>query len=283
MAEVETQILGRDERARLLDLGAEHLAQRPMQDVGRRVIPPDAVAAFAVDAGGDLVALRDRAGLHGCAVEDETGQAVLRVVDPNAHAIGPCELIGDHTGVADLPAGLGVERRSVEHDVDRCAFGHLCHTFAPCDERADLGTGGLVLLTPGELGGTELVEQLPEELDGRAVAFPSGRRVRFAGTHPLLAHQRVERVEVDGAVAFLRDLPREIDREAQRVVEEERVGPCDIALAQDAVEQVEPAGQGLTEALFFALHHRAHELVVGTRARGTRVPSPRRSRRPARE
>ena len=168
----------------------------------------------------------------------------------------PC----DHTGVADLPAGLGVERRAVEDDVDGCAFGHLCDALAARDECADLGAGGLVLLASGEVGGTELVEQFPEELDRRALAFPSGCRVRFAA-RALLVHQRTERVEVDRAVAFLRDLAREIDREAQRVVQEERVGPGDVAFAEDAVEQVEPAGKRLAEALLFALHHRTHELV----------------------
>ena len=86
--------------------------------------------------------------------------------------------------------------------------------------------------------------------------------MRFAGTRPLLVHQRVERVEVDGAVAFLGDLAREVDREAERVVQEERVGPGDVAFGQDAVEQVEAAGQRLAEALLFALHHRAHEIVL---------------------
>ena len=36
---------------------AEHLAQRPVQDVGRGVVAADRVAARAVDRGDDLVAL----------------------------------------------------------------------------------------------------------------------------------------------------------------------------------------------------------------------------------
>ena len=86
--------------------------------------------------------------------------------------------------------------------------------------------------------------------------------MRFAGTRALLVHQRVERVEVDGAAALLRDLAREVDREAERVVKEERVGPGDVTVAEDAVEQVEPTCQRLTEALLLTLHDRTHQLVL---------------------
>ena len=60
MAEVEAQPIGRDERTRLLHVRTEHLAQRPVQDVGRGVVAADAVAADAVDRGGDGVAFGDR-------------------------------------------------------------------------------------------------------------------------------------------------------------------------------------------------------------------------------
>ena len=59
--EVEAQPIGRDERTRLLHVRPEHLAQRPVQDVGRGVIAPYAVAPHAVDRGFDLVALGEHA------------------------------------------------------------------------------------------------------------------------------------------------------------------------------------------------------------------------------
>ena len=190
----------------------------------------------------------------------------------------------DHTGVADLPTGLGVERRAVEDDVDRvCPRRPARRARRPAIERAHLRAGGLVLLAPGELGGAELVEQLAEQLDGRARRpCPSGGRVRLAGTRPLLVHQRVERVEVDGAVALLGDLAREVDREAERVVQEERVGPGDVALAEDAVEQVERRGRASGGSAPPRAAPPSARGRVASRARGTRVPSRRRSRRPAR-
>ena len=62
--EVEAQAVGRDERARLLDVGAEHLAQRGVEQVRRRVIAARRVADVGVDLGGDDVARAKRAARH---------------------------------------------------------------------------------------------------------------------------------------------------------------------------------------------------------------------------
>ena len=52
MAEVEAQPIGADERAGLLDVLAEHRAQRVVQQVGAGVVAADGVAALDVDRGG---------------------------------------------------------------------------------------------------------------------------------------------------------------------------------------------------------------------------------------
>ena len=49
MGEVEAQPIGRDERALLRDVIAEHLAQRLVQQMGRRVIGADRGARGVVD------------------------------------------------------------------------------------------------------------------------------------------------------------------------------------------------------------------------------------------
>ena len=49
VAEVEAQVVGRDERALLLHVWPEHLAQRPVQDVRAGVVAPDGVAPLGVD------------------------------------------------------------------------------------------------------------------------------------------------------------------------------------------------------------------------------------------
>ena len=59
VGEVEAQPVGRDERAGLLDVLAEHLAQGVVQEVGGRVVAAGRVASLDVDrrrgdlAGGD--------------------------------------------------------------------------------------------------------------------------------------------------------------------------------------------------------------------------------------
>ncbi len=54
--EVEAQAIGRDERARLLHVRAEHLAQRRVEQMRRRVIPARRVAHRRVDFRRDDVA-----------------------------------------------------------------------------------------------------------------------------------------------------------------------------------------------------------------------------------
>ena len=91
VAEVEAQPVRADERAGLLHVRAEHLAQRPVQDVGRGVVAADRVAARAVDRGDDLVALGElalarpgrgaavsRAGIAYCVSSTRRRRAVAR-------------------------------------------------------------------------------------------------------------------------------------------------------------------------------------------------------------
>ena len=58
MHEVESQAIGRDERAGLLDVRAEHLAQRRMQQMRGRVIAARRIAPLFIDLRGDDVAQR---------------------------------------------------------------------------------------------------------------------------------------------------------------------------------------------------------------------------------
>jgi hypothetical protein len=59
--EVEAQPVGRDQRALLRDVGAEHLAQRLVQQMGGRVVGADRRAARVIDHQVDDVADLQRA------------------------------------------------------------------------------------------------------------------------------------------------------------------------------------------------------------------------------
>ena len=145
------------------------------------MVAPDAVAALAVDAGADFVALRDRAPLDHAPVQHEAREAVLRVGHPQACAGERFE----HPGVADLTTRLRVEGRAVEHDVDRRALADLRGARAVDNEPPDLRADRLVLLPPGELGGPGLLEQLPVELDRGVGPLAAGGGVRLSRAVPV--------------------------------------------------------------------------------------------------
>jgi hypothetical protein len=55
VGEVEAQAVGMDRRAGLLDVGAEDLAERGVEEVGSGVVAADGVAAFSVHYSADVV------------------------------------------------------------------------------------------------------------------------------------------------------------------------------------------------------------------------------------
>ena len=57
--EIEAQPVRRDERALLQHVGAEHLAQRRMQEVGRGVVERGRLAAHTIDLSLELIADAD--------------------------------------------------------------------------------------------------------------------------------------------------------------------------------------------------------------------------------
>ncbi len=128
-------------------------------------------------------------------------------------------------------------------------------------------------LAAGELGRAELVEHVaPDD----AVACGGAR---FGGRGPgavaLLCHALLEIVEVDAAIAAARELAREVDREPEGVVEEERVGPAHIAAIEDLSEQLDAALQRGAEGLLLALDD-LRDVVATRDDLGVRTrPSPR--------
>ena len=110
---IEAQMIGRDERAGLLHVRAENIAQRGVHQVRGRVVAHVARAALGIGDGGDAVAdvqifFRDDA------VRDQSGDRIVRA----AH-FGDFERFGivvEAAGVGDLAAGFGVDGGAVEDD-----------------------------------------------------------------------------------------------------------------------------------------------------------------------
>ena len=109
--EVEAQPIGRDERSGLLDVRAEHLSKRRMQQVSGRVIAPRGVADGRGDGRGHQVA-----PANGAAGDlDRVQSRPVRNPD-DAGDRGLAVGAADRARVRHLSAGFEVERRLLERD-----------------------------------------------------------------------------------------------------------------------------------------------------------------------
>jgi hypothetical protein len=85
--EVEPQAVGRDERARLLHVRSQHLAQRRVQQVRGRVVAARRVAHLIVHLGGDQVSpVADRPCSHGDLVQRGPAGATPHTPRPGPRA-----------------------------------------------------------------------------------------------------------------------------------------------------------------------------------------------------
>ena len=79
VGEIKTQALGRVQRAGLLDVGAENIAQRGVDQVRAAVIAHDVGAAFGIGDDGDAIA--DVKSLFGDdTVSDQSCDGIVRAV-----------------------------------------------------------------------------------------------------------------------------------------------------------------------------------------------------------
>ena len=114
MLEVEAQAVRRDERAGLLHVRAEHLAQGRMQQVGSRVVAPRGVAYVGIHLRIDDVANAQGALLDADAVcTRQPGLDTDKPLDRRRRTGG---LVGDPARVGHLTARFQIERRPCERD-----------------------------------------------------------------------------------------------------------------------------------------------------------------------
>src|SRR6476646_3731991 len=182
-------------------------------------------ASRSVDRGSDAVALGQLPAQDFRPVQHErAGNAVLRVEHTQLRA---AVAGGERSGIAHLTARLGVEGRAVEDDVDLRTLSRLGEPLSAADEGEHFCVGRLVLVTAGELGLAEIVDELAVQLDGRRL-LPALGLDRFARAGALLLHAGPEPVVVDAAAALLGDLAGEVDGKPESVVEEERALPRNV-------------------------------------------------------
>ena len=175
--------------------------------------------------------------------------------------------------VADLAATLGVEGRPVEDDLGLAVAGQLVELDAVADDRDDatLGRGRLVA-EEARVAGAPLDRAVQRGLLG--LARELGLRARPAPL-ALLGEGALEAVAVDANAVLRRELDRQVDREAVRVVEAEgdlagqhgRVGREVLGTAPDDALRAGQPGERLLEDLR-ARVERARELGLLAGDRG---------------
>src|SRR5438445_5795064 len=109
IVEVEAQLVGTDVRALLARALAEHVLQRAVQEVGRRVMSSRAIATRRIHLGTGEFADVDLALGDSAIVEDVVRAVEARVFDHEHAARG-----ANPPRIADLAAALRVERRGLQ-------------------------------------------------------------------------------------------------------------------------------------------------------------------------
>ena len=186
MGEIETQAIGRDQRAGLLHVRAENIAQRGVHQVRAGVVALDVRAACGIGDGGDAIAnvqgfLRDDAMRDRARRPDSTRRG-LRRLRARFGVVVKC------AGVGDLSAGFGIDGGAIENDfgffaradfVDRAVFGDDGFDAAVFARGAKVKIG-LGFESFGELGedwiGGILVRAFPGCASARALLLPSRDR-----------------------------------------------------------------------------------------------------------
>src|SRR5690606_6349 len=242
--EVEAQAVGRDERAGLRHVRAQHAAQGGVQQVRGRVVLLRLVAG-GVDHGPHPGARRELAPDDLGLVEVEAVAGAARAADERA-AARPLEL----ADVADLAAALGIEGRAVQHhdagvalaqDVDLAALAH----------DADYRRLGVERFVPDELGLAGALGDRAQRVGALGEQAPLAD-VAARGAPRLLPRGLVAGA-VDGDAALGGQLLGEVEGEAVRLPQVER----DVARQHLALE----LGQQVADALDAGLE-RAEELLL---------------------
>src|SRR5439155_13780217 len=164
----------------------------------------------------------DRAGMH-----KNVARLLLRVGNAHAHP-----LAGHYAGVADLTAGLAVERGLIDENRAALALIERGDLLAVLHQR---GNDALCLLglVAQKLARADLLAQREPDGLGRGFARTCPRGARLL---TLARHRGVEAIGIDRDAAGPQRVLRQVEREAERVVERER------NLALELIARLERAG-----------------------------------------
>ncbi len=195
VGEVEPQPVGRHQRAALLDVRPEHLAQRGVQQVGGGVVPARRVAGRVVHGGHHGVTRLQVA----CGDLDPVKARTVRArLDQSPHQREGASLARERADVRHLAARLDVERRAVERDEAGLAFGQHVDRLPLVVQRGEhrravhsrRGVAFEAVGGAAKPGGPRLERRAPGRREAERAAGP---RLRLLRLHRLLEAWRVER------------------------------------------------------------------------------------------
>mmetsp|Transcript_50742 Transcript_50742/g.136230 ORF Transcript_50742/g.136230 Transcript_50742/m.136230 type:complete len:533 (-) Transcript_50742:802-2400(-) len=256
--EVETQLALVHQGALLVDLAAEHGAQREVQDVRRGVVLCDEGAAREVDGHGDLVADLHVALARNIADVQDIACILLRVVNSELNTRRGL----DGCGVEGLTALLGIERGLVQDQAtDLRAAGALLDEILAVVDRQDLGLMllAVALRVPIVLrrvvghGDLEAIDQLVALLSLQHHVLLARGGLLLLGALPELRHLLLEAGHVHRDIELRSHELGEVGWEAVGGVQQERVLAGDVALLGEGLQLAAAFVEGPAELLLLLL------------------------------
>ena len=243
--EVEAQSVSRDERAALLHMCAQHLAQGCVEQVGAGVVRLNGTTGFNVDTCHEFCLGVLRQLLH-----DVYALVVLTL---GIDDVDGFVFADKYAAVTNLTTHLSIERGLVEHEfIERVLL--LRHLAIAKDVAGvfSVVVAHELLLAIGNLHPVGALH-----LSGIARALL------------LLLHLSIELVDVHCQAVLTADEFRQVEGETVGV--EQAEGRCTVEdgllvslqLVHGTVEQVDTTLQGAQERIFFFLHDATDELLLG--------------------
>mmetsp|Transcript_30041 Transcript_30041/g.68240 ORF Transcript_30041/g.68240 Transcript_30041/m.68240 type:complete len:689 (-) Transcript_30041:287-2353(-) len=262
--EVEAQLELVDKRSLLVDLVAQHLPQREVQDMRSSVVlcnqRPPHVIHLDIDGVSDL----QRAGLDAANMEDVASK-LLGIITPE---LGTACRNGGH--VEDLTALLRIARCLVKDDANDLAGGvALLNEVLAIVDGHDLGR----MLGAVSLGVPRVLERLVRRgntLLGQGICLRSLQLHVLAvlegptllGLLLELLHLCFKSLHVDRHLGLLAHELREINREAVAGEQQEGVLAGDVALLRTGAELADALVQSPAKLLFLLLDDGLHVVHV---------------------
>jgi hypothetical protein len=146
MGKVKAEPARLDERSSLGGVIAQNVTQRPVQDMGACVTPPDRVTTWDIDSSPRLLTHCQEARVDTKPVTMQTLKSVSGVDDDAGARLGL-----DDTGVTDLAARFSVEGSPAQEQLDLLALLGPLDGLAVRDDGQNLPVGGFCLV-PDEVG-----------------------------------------------------------------------------------------------------------------------------------